>query len=80
MKIRTASTSESKRNRLARVLRLPQSVIARLRAWHIMPQHQRGSRVWLAGDQGDYGNDEEEWSDGEEITGVWEKRSRRMLG
>lgn len=80
MKIPTASTSKSRRNRLARVLRLPRSVIARLRAWHIMPQHHHGRRVWLAGDRGDYGNDEEEWSDEDEISGGWEKGSRRMLG
>lgn len=80
MKNLTASTSKSRRNPLARVLRLPQSVIARLRAWHIMPQHRHGSKVWLAGDGRDYGNDEEEWSDKEEISGGWEKGSRRMLG
>lgn len=80
MKIFIPSTGTSKRNSLARVLRLPKSVITRLRAWHIMPQHQRGSRVWLAGDGEDYGDQEEEWDDAEERCGGWEQGSRRMLG
>lgn len=39
---------------------LPKFVVTRLQAWHIIPQGRGASRVWLAGDQRDYGVEDEE--------------------